>query len=71
MEGNKRGVRSSRMRKEVVVCVQDVVGKKKLPVQFEYGLKIDMSYNSLSYLCLKEEVCLDIEEPISYLPPKE
>ena len=30
-----------------------------------------MSYFSLLYVCSKEEVCLDMEEPISNLPQKE
>ena len=30
-----------------------------------------MSYISLSYPCLKQEVYLDMDEPISDLPPKE
>ena len=34
LENITREGRSRRMRKEVVGCVQSVVGKKKLPVQF-------------------------------------
>ena len=35
MEENTREGRIRRMRKELVGCVQDVVGKKKLVVQFK------------------------------------
>ena len=60
--------RSIRMRKEVVGCVQDVVGKNKFLVQFKYGMKKDMSSCSLVYVCSKEEV--DMDEPISNYPKK-
>ena len=50
MEENTRKGRSSRMRKEVLGCFQDVVAKKKFLVQFEDGQKRDMS--SISLLCL-------------------
>ena len=43
MEDNTRYGRISNTRKEVVGCVQDVVEKKKFPVQFEYGKKKYMS----------------------------
>ena len=36
-EGNKRDRRIRRTRKEVMGCVQDFVGMKKLLVQFEDG----------------------------------
>ena len=52
----------------MVGCVQYVVGKKKLLFQFEYGQKRYISYCLLQYLCLKEEVCLEMDEPISNLP---
>ena len=58
------------MSKEVVGRVQDVVGKKKFLVQFEDGQKREMSSISLSCLCSKEEVCLEMEETISDLPQK-
>ena len=48
---------SKRMKKEVVVgCVHTVVGKKKFLVQFEDGKKKEMSYSSLVFLSLKEEI---------------
>ena len=71
MEDNMRYVRIRRIMKEVVVCVHDLVGKNNLLVQFEYGKKREISCILLSYVCLKEEVCLDMDEPISYLPKKE
>ena len=42
-EENTREGRSRTMRKEVVGCVQDVVGKNKFLVQFEDGQKKEMS----------------------------
>ena len=49
MEDNTREGRSRRMRKEVVGCVQDVVGKKKLLVQFEDGKRKNISSSSLYF----------------------
>ena len=71
MEENTREGRSRRTRKEVVGCVEAVVGKKKFLVQFEYGNKIEKSSISLLYRCSKHEVCLEMDEPISDLPQKE
>ena len=56
------------MRKEVVGCVQSLVGEKKFLVQFEYGQNKEISSYSLVYLSSKEEVVM--EEPISHLPEK-
>ena len=50
-------------------CVQSIVGKKKLLVQFEYGQNKEIGSSSLVFLSLKEEV--DMDEPISHLPEKE
>ena len=55
------------MIKEVVGYVQDVVGENTFLVQFEYDKKKYTSSISLSYLCSKEEVCLEIYDPISDL----
>ena len=68
MDEITREVRSRRMRKDMVGCVQSVVGKKKLLVQFENGNKKDVSYSSLVFLSSKEEV--EMDEPISHLPEK-
>ena len=62
MEGNTREVIISRTRKEVVGCLQAVVGKKTLLVQFKYGQKKQMSSILLVFLCPKEEV--DMDEPL-------
>ena len=59
-----------RVGKEVMVCVQYVMGKNNFLVQFEYGQKREMIYISLLYPCSKEEVCLEIEDPISDLLQK-
>ena len=45
--GEYQGGRIRRTRKEVVVCVQSVVGKKKLLIQFEDRNRIDMSASYL------------------------
>ena len=60
----------SRARKEVVGYVQSVVGKKEFLVQFEYGQKRDMSSCFISYVCSKEEVGQEVDEPKSELLPK-
>ena len=51
MEDKTRNGRSKRMRKEVVGCVQDVLGKNNVPDQFEYEQKRYLGYISLLYLC--------------------
>ena len=61
MEDNTRYGRISNTRKEVVGCVQDVVEKKKFPVQFEYGKKKYMSASLLSYICLKDNVDKEVD----------
>ena len=68
MEERIRELRTRRMRKEVVECVKDVVGKKKFFVQFEDGHKKDMSYCLLVFLCSNEEI--EMDEPKSNLPKK-
>ena len=50
MEENTPEGRIRRMRKEVVGCVHDMVGKKKLLVQFEYGQKKEISSSLLVFL---------------------
>ena len=63
-EGRRRSI-----RKEVVGCVQSVVGKKKFLVLFEDGQKKEIGSSLLVYLSEKEEV--EMEESISHLPKKE
>ena len=55
--------------KEVVGCVQIVVGEKKFIFQFEDGQKKNISSSSLVFLSLKKEV--DMDEAISHSPKKE
>ena len=50
VEETTREGRIRRVRKEVVGCVQDVVGRNKFVVKFEYGYNIDTSASSLSYV---------------------
>ena len=50
MYENKREVRIRMISKEVVNCVQDVVGKNNLPVKFECGHKRDLSASLISYI---------------------
>ena len=69
LEKITRDGRSRRMRKEVVGCVQSVVGKKKFLVLFKDGQKKDMGSCLLVYLSEKEEV--EMVESISHLPEKE
>ena len=69
LEKITRKGRSRRMRKEVVVCVQSLVGKKKFLVQFEDGQKKEISYYLLVFLSSKKEV--EMDEPISHLLEKE
>ena len=38
-EKEKREGKSMRTRKDMVVCIQDVLGKKKLRVKLKYGQK--------------------------------
>ena len=47
-----------------------MAGKKKFVVQFEDRQKKEMSCVLLSYICSKDEVCLDMDGPISYLSEK-
>ena len=54
------------MSKEVVGCVQHVVGKNKFLDLFEYGQKKEIGSCSLVYLSEKEEV--EMEESITLYP---
>ena len=67
-ENITRERRSRRMRKEVVGCFQDVVGKKNFLVQFEDGQKKEISASLLVFLSPKEEV--DMDEPLYHSPKK-
>ena len=58
-----------RIMKEVVGCVQSVVGKKKSLIQFKDGQKKEISSSLLVFLSSKEEV--EMDEAISYSPEKE
>ena len=53
----------------MVGCVQTVVGDKKILVKFEYGQNKDINSCLPVFLCLKEEVQMDV--PISNSPKKE
>ena len=70
MEDNTREGRSRRMSKYLMLFVQAVVGKNNFLGQFECGKKKDMSYVFLLCVFLKEEVCLEMYEPISDLHKK-
>ena len=58
--------RSRRTRKEVVLCVHSVVGKKNFLVLFKYGQKKEIGSCLLVYLSEKEEV--EMEESITLFP---
>ena len=62
IEENTRYGRSRSMRKEVVGCVQSVVVKKILLVQFEDGNNKDIDSCSLDILCSEEYV--EVGEPL-------
>ena len=68
LENITREIRSRSTRKEVVGCVQSVVGKKKFLVQFKDWQKKEISYYLLVFLSSKEEV--EMDAPISHLPKK-
>ena len=59
LEKITRQGRIRRTRKEVLRCVQSVVGKKKFIVQFEYGQNKEISSSLLVFFSLKEEVKMD------------
>ena len=56
--------------KEVVGCVQSLLGKNKFLVQFKYIQKRDMGYCLIMYVCSKEEVGHEANKPISDSPPQ-
>ena len=66
LEKIKREGRISRMRKEVVGCVQYVVGGKYFLFQFKYVQKKNIGYSSLLFLSSKEEV--EMDEPLLNYP---
>ena len=70
MEDNTREGRIRRVRKDLMGCVQDVMGKKKLVVQFKKNQKKEMISCSIVYVCSKEEIYLGMDDPISNLPEK-
>ena len=69
LEKITRNGRSRRMRKEVVGCVQRVVGKNTFLVLLEDGQKKDIGSCSILYLSEKEEV--EMEESITLFPETE
>ena len=69
LENITREERIRRMRKEVVGCVQILVGKKNFLVLFEDGQKKDICSCLIVYLSEKEEV--EMEDSISHLSEKE
>ena len=66
LENITREGRSRRMSREVVVCVQSVVGKNNFLVLFEYWQKKYIGSCSLVYLSEEDEV--EMEEPITLFP---
>ena len=64
MEKITREVRIKGVKKEVVVCVHSMVGKKYFLIQFEDGKKQEISSYSLVFLSPKEAV--EIDEAISH-----
>ena len=68
LEKITKEVRSRSIRKEVVGCVQSMVGKKKFFFWFKRGNNKEIIYSLLVFLISKEEV--DMDGPISHLPKK-
>ena len=58
------------IRKEMMGCVQALVGKKKCLVQFKYGKIIYTINCSIVLVCSKEEFVQGVKETISDLPKK-
>ena len=66
-----RKIRNSRMRKQMVGCVQAVEVNKKFLVQFKYMQKIEMGSCLLTSICSEEEVDNNINKTIFDLSQKE
>ena len=62
IEGNTREGIRRKTRKEVVGCVQAVVGKKNSLFKFEYAKKKYMSASLMSYIYEKVEVVQEADE---------
>ena len=69
LENTTREVRSRRVMKEVVGCVQAVLVLKKFPVHFENSQKKERVSSLFLFLSSKEEV--DMDESLSHYPEKE
>ena len=65
---NKRGVRRRRVIKDMVVCVQAVVGNNNFLIKFEGGQQRDISASFISCLLSKDEVCQEVDDTIYDLP---
>ena len=70
MEENTRKGRTRKARKEVMDCVQDVIGKNKYLVQYLNRQKREMSYYFLVYVCSEGKVGQDVDESIYDIPQK-
>ena len=57
--------------KEVLGRAHAMAGNTKFLVQFENEQKKERIFCQLVYLYSKEEICLDMDKPISNLPDKE
>ena len=66
-EENTREGRIRRMRKDLMGCFQDVMGEKKLLAQLKKNQKKEMISCSIVYVCSREEICLEMDDPISNL----
>ena len=64
MEKKAREGRIRSTRKDVVGCVQDVIGKKKILVQFKGAHEIYISTSLMLHLFKKEEVGQEVYETI-------
>ena len=61
LEEEIREVFSRRLRKEMTVAVQEVVGKRRYLIRFQYWLDKDMPLNQLTIVVVRSEVEEEVE----------
>ena len=60
--------RSSRISKDMFVCAQDLVGKKKFLIQPKDSQRRDINSCFILYICSGEEVCKKLNKNLYFLP---
>ena len=56
LEEDIRELFSRRLRKEMTGVVQEIVGKRRYSVRFQYGLDKEMSPNQITIVVVRSEV---------------